>query len=114
MTPMDAKHDEMVSRISKHDRFYSKMIHLIPKELYLHTNSSSHMADVPSSSVLETDGKDSSNKKRKSQEVAVVDDAVNGKYYKHRKQPLTADERKLKSQANKKAKYSSENGKVSL
>lgn len=108
------KEEDYLSRLARQDRFYSRMIHLIPRDLYLHTHSSANIAEIPTSSSRETEEGTSSNKKRKQDEVLAepVVSANAEKYYKHRKQPLTADEKKLRSQQNKKAKYSSENAKV--
>jgi hypothetical protein len=109
MAAMKGSHESLTNRLVKHDRFYNRMINLIPKELYLHTKSSSYIPpDVPTD-VTDHDDK-GGNKKRKNQEIAIAETVdSNGKYFKHRKQPLTADERKLQSQQNKKAKYAAEN-----
>lgn len=80
--------DIIYQRLKQHDHFFQRCIDMIPSELYKHTDSL-------------TGYQDSDNEDREQE--------ANSKYYKHRKQPLTADERKIKSQENKKRKYSSEN-----
>lgn len=82
--------EELQQRLEQHDHHFHRLIQLIPHELYKHTASLTGYHD------------DSENEEQ-------VNDAANSKYYKHRKQPLTADERKIKSIENKKRKYSSEN-----
>ena len=68
--------DVLTSKIVKHDQFYSRVIEMIPGELYKHTVSED------------------------------ADGAQEAKYAMKRKLPLTNDERKTISKAKKAEKYS--------
>jgi hypothetical protein len=88
--------EPLYQRLKQDDRFFHSFIQIIPTELYKHTETmTGYREDEDDSAASESEENTESN--------------LNSKYYKHRKQPLTADERKIKSQENKKRKYSSEN-----
>lgn len=77
-----------------HDRFFTRLVNLIPTDLYNHTesmtgNKNIHVPEVVENSVFKAnDGEEGNNK-----------------YFKHKKQPLAADEKKLLRQERKKRKY---------
>jgi hypothetical protein len=84
----EKSNDVIYQRLKQHDHFFQRCIDMIPTELYKHTETLTGYREDDD----EQPETESSNK-----------------FYKHRKLPLTADERKTKSQENKKRKYSSEN-----
>ena len=142
--------------IVQHDRFFARLIGLIPAELYLHSETlTGYNAKVNNTSASnkkvkivaptkegksddeseeeedslsgeeEDDGDDDDqdeegdddddesgvevdeddDEEEEEGDDAGTDGAGYGKFYKHRKLPLTADERKARSQENKKRKY---------
>lgn len=120
--------------ITQHDRFFAKLVHLIPSDLYLHTetltgyNNANAVVKTSKKVVIQEEeessgssSSDSGEEEEEEEETSDLDndeDEENGdadmtiqveeptsKYYKHRKLPLTADERKVRSQENKKRKY---------
>lgn len=85
---------EAMEVLLSHDRFFTRLVNLIPTDLYNHTesmtgNKNSHAPEVVENSVIKAnDGEEG-----------------NSKYFKHKKQPLAADEKKLLRQERKKRKY---------
>lgn len=73
-----------ISGLKSHDQFFTRIINMIPAELYRHS--------------LSEDG----------------DGAINTKYYKHRKLPLTPDEKKLLSKQKIAEKYAPKQPKVPI
>ena len=78
----------MLSLLSSHNDFFERIILLIPSELYAVRD-------------------ESDNEENSQDDFSEEEDNVNTKYFKHRKQPLSADDRKLQSKQNKQAKYQS-------
>jgi hypothetical protein len=74
-----------------HARFFSRLAHMIPSDLYNHTESMLGNKNVPEIST------------QMSKDISI--DEVNNKYFKHKKQPLTADEKKVLRLERKKRKY---------
>jgi|LauGreDrversion2_3_1035106.scaffolds.fasta_scaffold08950_3 60S ribosome biogenesis protein Rrp14 len=74
--------------VRDHNDFFVRIITLIPSDLYAERG------------IKDEDGEDDD-----ADDVAVVN--VNSKYFKHRKQPLSADDRKLMSKQAKREKYKS-------
>ena len=78
----------MLSLLSSHNDFFERIILLIPSELYAVRD-------------------ESDNEENSQDDFSEEEDNVNTKYFKHRKQPLSVDDRKLQSKQNKQAKYQS-------
>ena len=121
--------------ITQHDRFFAKLVHLIPTDLYLHTetltgyNNANAVVKTNKKVVIqeeeegESSGSESAEEEEEGEEetsdldndedddneneadMTIAVEEPTSKYYKHRKLPLTADERKVRSQENKKRKY---------
>lgn len=80
---------------------------MIPTELYQHTDSLTGFKNDPAEEateeknlVIDNKGKGKENKRK-----CMEDTEESNKYYKHKKQPLSADEKKLFRQEIKKRKY---------
>jgi hypothetical protein len=107
--------EDLRKEIVSHDRFFARLVSLIPADLYTHAESLSggHIAsktapkkveESESGEEIDDDEEDDSEDEEEKKE----------KYYKHKKQPMTADEKKAKSKENKKRKYARENAVVRI
>lgn len=80
--------------IVNHDRFFTRLVNMIPSDLYNHTESMTGNKNVKAVDVI-------ANSVIQNAEI----EETSGKYFKHKKQPLAADEKKLLRQERKKRKY---------
>jgi hypothetical protein len=83
----------MEGTVVGHARFFSRLAHMIPSDLYNHTESMLGNKNISTSEASSQANKDGN-----------VEE-VNNKYFKHKKQPLTADEKKGLRLERKKRKY---------
>ena len=81
----------MLASITNNNNFFQHIIHLIPKDLY---------KSQPDSGDTDEDEEDLIENQNK-----VSLDGKSSKYFKHRKLPLSVDDRKLMSKQAKKEKY---------
>lgn len=105
--------EELQMEVASHDRFFARLVSLVPVDLYTHADSLSGghiasktapkkiVADSESGEEVDDEDDDSEDEEEKKE-----------KYYKHKKQPMTVDEKKAKSKENKKRKYAEENAVV--
>jgi hypothetical protein len=85
---------ELSSAISQNNRYFSRLIHMIPSDLYQHTESLTGFKNDDASASQEND------------------EDNEGKFYRHKKLPMTAEEKKKLRKDRKKRKYEATHSEV--